>query len=171
MGRGVTAEDNLRAGRVRNNATVEERLRFYGWVVTDAGCWEWQGGRHTNGYGGLMIRGKSRKVHRLAYEEWVGPIPDDLVIRHRCDNPPCINPEHLMVGTDRDNARDKVERGRQTRNYGERNGLTTLTTAEVFEIRQEYSRGVLTQAMLGEAYGVSRATIGNIVGGKTWTQI
>jgi hypothetical protein len=84
------------------------RLEKVGWDVTESGCWVWKGRRNSHGYGLY----NHQRVHRLMYEQKVGPIPDDLMIRHACDNPPCINPDHLLLGTMADNMGDMVERGR-----------------------------------------------------------
>ena len=94
-------------------AWTEESLReawpgFY--VVSDRGCHEWSRARDWRGYGRLRMKGRSPGAHRLAYELFVGPIPEGQVVRHRCDNPCCVNPDHLEVGTHVDNARDCIER-------------------------------------------------------------
>lgn len=140
--------------RNRQEASLLERLQFYGWQVTGTGCWEWCGKRDAAGYGVLNLDQVPHRTHRLAYETWVGSIPDGLLIRHKCDNPPCINPEHLETGTHADNARDKVKRGRAPRK---------LTEQDVLDIRREYGYGVLTQQMLADVYGVSRSTVGNVM--------
>jgi hypothetical protein len=95
--------------------------RFWSKVVwRDDGCWEWTGmrikssraTRNGSGYGYLWLEGKMVRAHRLAYELFVGPIPDGALVLHSCDRPWCVNPEHLRVGTHSDNARDCVERQR-----------------------------------------------------------
>jgi hypothetical protein len=95
-----------------NRRSPEERL--WGNIVTDAlGCWIWQGNRDRKGYGRISVKGRTTSTHRLAYRlAHGGDIPDGLVVRHRCDNPPCVNPDHLEIGTPADNSRDMVERGR-----------------------------------------------------------
>jgi hypothetical protein len=92
--------------------TAEERLQYFGWVVKDSGCWEWSGPKHKQGYGRIRWLGKLKLAHVLAYETWVGIITSGLKVRHTCDNPPYINPEHLIVGTQADNVNDMVLRGR-----------------------------------------------------------
>lgn len=92
--------------------TDEERLRQHGWTVMESGCWEWAGFRHKQGYGRLRVLGKLTLAHVLAYKIWRGDVPDGMKVRHTCDNPPCINPEHLLLGTQADNVQDMVSRGR-----------------------------------------------------------
>lgn len=92
------------------------RLVNIGWTITERGCWEWNGKRHEHGYGLLtapLLGLHGVRVHRLMWEMHNGPIENpELVVRHRCDNPPCVNPHHLELGTQADNSRDMFERGR-----------------------------------------------------------
>jgi len=79
------------------------------------GCWEWTSyGRSNYGFITIVLNGKpkSLQAHRISYELFVGPIPEGLLVRHTCDNPPCVNPEHLLTGTTTDNAQDCISRGR-----------------------------------------------------------
>ena len=99
----------------RKERSLDTLLREVGWTVTESGCWEWKGDRDSGGYGMLNAKHlgfEYAKAHRVMYEHAVEPIPDGLLLRHKCDNPPCVNPEHLIPGTTADNARDKIERGR-----------------------------------------------------------
>ncbi len=79
-------------------------------------CWLWEGARNTDGYGYLMVSGRYERVHREAYRVWIGPIPEGLSVLHHCDTPPCYNPDHLFVGTQADNMRDAMLKGRKVRN-------------------------------------------------------
>lgn len=133
-----------------------------GWTVTSDGCWEWDGYRNPNGYGEIKLMYRATRCSRTAYETWVGPIPDGYVVRHKCDNPPCINPDHLEVGTARDNTQDMIRRGRDGIR-GPRNGRTKLSTQQVDEIRREYEAGGVSQYALADTYGVTQATISKIV--------
>lgn len=110
---------------------LEVRLREVGWTVTDSGCWEWNGKGNDNGYGIFSAKRlgiEGARAHRVMYECFVEPIPDDLQLRHKCDNPPCVNPDHLIPGTAADNSRDMVERGR---NWRTRRGPTCANGHDV----------------------------------------
>ena len=76
------------------------------------GCWTWSGGTDRGGYGKFSLKGQGTSAHRASYRILVGPIPGGLEVRHKCDNPPCVNPGHLELGTHADNMRDMAERGR-----------------------------------------------------------
>jgi hypothetical protein len=141
-------------------------LRWHGWTVTSAGCWEFGGPRNSGGYGKLRFAGKHPAAHRLAYEAWVGSIPNGLVVRHRCDNRPCVNPQHLELGTVADNNRDRAERGRSSR--GSKSPNAKLTEDEVTEMRALYTTGGWTYRTLGARYGVSDVMVGNIVRQESW---
>lgn len=84
--------------------------------IMPSGCWEWSGARYHHGYGAIRFGGQTRQAHRVAWERVNGPIPKGLIVRHFiCDNPPCVNPEHLLLGTQGDNIRDRYRRARQQR--------------------------------------------------------
>lgn len=157
---------------VAPGASLDERLRNIGWNVTASGCWEWKGARNRSGYG-FMATGRHAgddpqktipsMAPRVAYAAWVGPIAEGLVVRHRCDNPPCINPEHLELGTKADNNRDAFLR-RRTAN-GERKSSHKLTDQQVSEVRRRYAADPQPYRVLASEFGVSAALIGAIVRG------
>lgn len=128
-------------------------------VVSERGCWEWQGATRSAGYGVMMRDRKILYVHRLSYELWCQPIPEGMVMRHRCDNPCCVNPNHLIYGTQGDNIRDIVERGRHT---GAR-----LNPEQVLAIRASDEPTV----MLASRYGVGVMSINRARRGATWAHV
>jgi hypothetical protein len=106
-------------------------------------------------------------AHQYMYRLTKGSVPEGLVVRHTCDNPSCVNPEHLIVGTYKDNTQDAVARGRNA--FAERSGTAKLTSVEVRAIRALYSCGCgFTQTQLGKAFGVTQANISLIVRGDHW---
>lgn len=150
---------------------LEDRLRLPGWEVTERGCWEWLGKGPGERYGKLTVNGSIVSAHRLAYTLWVGPIPEGCVIRHTCDNPPCINPAHLIPGTHRDNSQDMVKRGRQRDQRGVKHNMHRLVPEQVARIRERYAAGGIRQQDLAEEYGVTQTCISAIVRGKTWRHV
>ena len=152
---------------------IEERLKNNIAVNPASGCWEWTGTK-TKGYGRLCIgnRRKNRHrfvyAHRLAYETWVGPIPDGYFVCHRCDNPPCINPQHLFIGTNRENVLDSMEKGRRYIPVGEKQGKAKLTEQNVREARWERCCDGTSYKDLAKKYGVSATTIRYAIKGITW---
>lgn len=129
-------------------------------------CWDWQAGGHA-GYGTFMHDRKQEYVHRIA---WMivndQRVPDGLVVRHKCDNRRCCNPTHLELGTQVDNMRDMVERGRSAR--GSKATSAVLDEDDVVEILRLLS-GKRMQKEIAAMFGVSRETINAIATGRTWT--
>jgi hypothetical protein len=140
-------------------------------AVKDGECLVWTGsklGKHQ--YGGLKVGKTMLYVHRLSYMINCGEIPEGMVVMHKCDRPQCLNPDHLRLGTQAENIADMHQKNRNTRLRGERNGRAMLTLQQVLEIRSRYKfycRKNGSRAM-AEEFGVTGATIMNIVNGKTW---
>jgi hypothetical protein len=132
-------------------------------------CWVWQGRlRVRGGYGTLQVANKETLAHRLSWQLKNGPIPKGMDILHSCDNPPCVNPDHLRPGTHLDNMREMYAKGRRKTACGERGGNSKLTEATVAAIRSEYQFRKVTLKMLSLKYGVSWATVQKIVAGQSW---
>lgn len=89
--------------------------RFWARIEKTDTCWNWTRGKTKSGYGQMSVHGRKTHMHRFSYELHFGTIPNGLLVCHHCDNPSCVRPDHLFLGTDADNARDKVLKGRQAR--------------------------------------------------------
>lgn len=143
--------------------SLEFHLRKYGHELTPGGCWEFGGPRDKDRYGMVSFQRRTQRAHRVAYEVRNGTSAGDLLVRHICDNPPCVNPDHLIAGTAKQNTGDAKERERLAN--GERHGMHKITDAEVLLIRAEYARGLITQRALAKKYECSQAQVFNIVSG------
>lgn len=143
------------------------RLRY---VSKDprTGCWNWTGSFQSGGYGEISVRGRKLRAHRYFWEDANGPIPAGLIVCHRCDNPKCVNPEHLFLGTHRDNCEDKVSKGRASAGKLERHGHAKLTVASVEEMRAQKEAEGTSYRDLGRAFGVSETVARKAVLGITW---
>jgi len=148
--------------------SIAFRLEGLSWRNPDTGCIEWQGPR-SNGYGRMSIHGKTIATHRLAYAIRHGEVPAGLWVCHHCDNPPCMNPEHLFAGTRQDNVDDRERKGRNIpppiHRY-EDHHKAKLNWEIVGQIRQELL--TMTQAAISRKRGIPPKTISDIVVGKTW---
>jgi hypothetical protein len=146
--------------RDRVNAPQIRRLgaRLWPRVTRGDGCWEWTGTRGEKGYGRLTADGRTVQAHRLAWELTNGPIPAGLHVLHRCDNPPCVRPEHLFLGSNLDNIADRHAKGRNARNRGPACGHAKLTAADVVAIRAAAAQGASNRWLAGR-YGVAHQTI------------
>lgn len=137
---------------------LREKLKAYS-KVSPSGCWEWQRGKAGNGYGVISVgHQKQDYAHRVSYREFVGDIPDGLLIRHKCDNTCCCNPEHLELGTQRDNMQDCKKRGRMSMppvHRGDDNHKTKLSESDVaFIVSSD-----LSNVELAKMFNVSAAAI------------
>lgn len=156
---------------VRAIRSLRERFYALGWTIAPSGCWEWAASRNARGYGQISsgprdADGKTRPLlaARVSWELHRGPIPEGLVICHRCDNPPCVNPDHLFLGTRSDNNADMAAKHRTLN--GERRPQAKLTDTQVEEIRARHAAGGITHNALAEEYGVSQPAISLIISGK-----
>lgn len=134
-------------------------------VAIGDGCWEWTGPRGTKGYGLIQIAGVSHATHRLSWELKHGLIPDGLCILHRCDNPPCVRPSHLFLGTPGDNNRDTSAKGRNK--YGEAHGRSKLTIDQAVAIRSRRLAGESVSSLSRE-FDIARGVVRQIAAGTLW---
>jgi hypothetical protein len=137
------------------------------WAKTEkdeaTGCVEWTGTKTVDGYGHFSLEGKVVIAHRLAFEWSNGPIPPGLVVRHRCDNPRCVNTDHLQTGTHADNGHDRHERGRAPKPYYR---TTEKERADIISLTEARRSGALpgaTRDYLADLYEVSPVTIGYVL--------
>lgn len=153
--------------------TVEDRFWNKVNKVPD-GCWEWIAFCDRYGYGRFLLDGKATSAHRIsAY--WHGILPtlqSALYVCHRCDNPKCVNPDHVFVGTPKDNASDMMKKNRHARTSqpGSKHGMSKLTEDDVLKIRLLRATG-LTHRKIAEQFGVSSSMVTYILNGKNWKHI
>ena len=132
-------------------------------------CLEWIGHRLRTGYGRKRISGRMTLVHRAVWGALNGPIPDGLNVLHRCDNPPCCNVDHLFLGTQGDNNKDRHQKGRSRggRLQGEKHHQAKLSVGDVLAIRASADRS----GALAERYGMTRSNINSIRSGRRWSHV
>lgn len=136
-------------------------------------CWPWMAAVRNpkDGYGAFWLNGRHHPSNRIAWALSRGQIPDGMVVCHKCDNPSCCNPDHLFLGTPKENNDDKVSKKRHC--FGERNGFSRLTEADVSEIKSQKPQGRAAHGLrkrLASKYGVSAATITD-VWSRRWTHL
>lgn len=155
-----------RARKPRYDSDVPSRLvERSAWVGE---CLEWTGLRDKDGYGIITVDARPHRAHRVAYELVHGKIAPGLLLRHRCDNPPCIRVDHLVPGTRSDNSRDMRERDRSLK--GERNPSARLTVGEVAAIKRDLLQGQ-TLSAVAMRYGIGTSTAGRIRKGASWADV
>lgn len=152
--------------------TAEERFMRFVFPEPMSGCWLWVGAEDKDGYGIFQKDRHPIKAHRYSYSIFVAPIPDNFVIRHKCDTPSCVNPDHLDCGTHKQNVKDMYDRKRNADFRGSGCGHNKLTESDVIEIKkclENYKFGMLK--ILGEKFGVTNKAISEIKSGRNWGHI
>jgi DNA-binding XRE family transcriptional regulator len=158
---------------------VDTKDRFFSKVDMSSGCWIWQGAINEGGYGIFWDNNKPIRAHRWSFKFFNGELNDDICVLHNCpegDNPLCVNPHHLFLGTRADNIQDMVSKGRQNfsgpgAHKGEKHHLSVLSEGEVVEIRKIRESDKLSYQELATLFGVSKPTIQAIIKGFTWRHL
>lgn len=146
---------------------IKDRLIALSIPEPNSGCWIWAGCVNSDGYGAIGINGKAIGAHRVAYEQFVGPIAKGMHVLHRCDVRPCVNPDHLYLGTHADNMGDREQRGRANHKRGAEHPEAKLTEDQVRAIRVDPR----LQRDIAASYGVSLALIGFIKTRRAWKHV
>lgn len=153
---------------VLDNAHVD---RFWDKVnkVEDS-CWEWTGSKRRK-YGRVSVYRKSFSAHRVAYFLNEGVDPKGEIVMHKCDNPICVNPEHLSLGSNKDNTDDMMSKNRGTKQFrsGENHRMSKLTNENILDIREK--SGKFTQKEIAKIYSVDQALISRIINNKLWKTV
>lgn len=148
---------------VKPGCQIAAAERFELYVDRSEGCWLWRGTIGAGGYGQIRVDGVKIQAHRFSYEHHRGPIPTGLHVMHSCDNPPCVNPEHLSVGSRSDNMRDMASKRRGNAHHNDqRHPSARLTDAQVAEIRRLAVRGI-PRRDIARQFGVSESHTGNLI--------
>lgn len=154
--------------------TPDVQARFWQKVNRSGACWEWTAACSGNGYGAFKIRGQQWGAHQVSYLLHHGPIVRGMVVMHTCDNPRCVNPDHLKLGTYSDNSQDRDRKFRRRRtsadHVGEANPKARITEAQAIEIIGMIRDGV-PRREIASLYGVKRSLISDIRSGRTWRHI
>lgn len=150
--------------------SAAERLAKSTGPRTPTGCREWTGHRDKNGYGTVRYRGRRYKAHVLAFLVSSGqPLEPGFIVRHTCDNPPCLDEGHLLLGTHADNAADRVARNRSAHPLGEQNPQAKLTAKSVVQVRLRLAAGESCTS-IARSFDVNRKTISKIANNLTWKE-
>lgn len=138
-------------------------------INPETGCMIWNGNKSADGYGEYYFCGKTLRVHREAYRFVNGDFDDRLIVCHRCDNPSCANPDHLFLGTNRDNTNDMLAKGRSAK--GERHGNSRLTSESVLAIRKMREEEGKSFRDIGVAFGICKEAARQVCARKRWGHV
>ena len=180
ISRYIRIAELTRKRKYKNNPKLYKKYIYEFWnrVIKTNNCWMWNGSRLNSKNKNNLVYGifqiykngiqKSYMAHRISWFLKNGDIPDNLMVCHKCDNPLCVNPDHLFLGTNIDNMKDMVSKRRSA--SGDKNGRRKLNEEKIKEIIKRYRTGEYSTS-LGREYGVSSGTICSVAEGKTWKNI
>jgi len=154
-----------------NKINEKDKKRFLSKIQKTDACWIWIGTIKPNGYGQFGLNYKIHYAHRFAYKLFIGEITKDLCVLHKCDNRRCVNPNHLFLGTLKDNVEDCIKKGRNKLPpilRGENHGSSKLKLSDVVAIRRMYQQKEYTMVFLGKLFGVKKSQISKIINKKLW---
>lgn len=135
--------------------------RFLSKVKKENNCWIWTRCKNYFGYGLFHYKNKAEKAHRVSYELYLGKIPKNLCVLHKCDIPSCVNPEHLFLGTKKDNTQDMINKGRK-------GGCHKLTKSEIKEIIDLYTTGKYSQRKIGHMFNTCQTNVSRVI---NWSKL
>ena len=134
-------------------------------IKSDDGHWYWTGRKDKDGYGKFRVDGKDNRAHRIAWERVNGPMPEGMQALHNCDTPPCVRPDHVFPGTNLDNMRDKMAKGRWWSRY-----VRPSRRKIDFEIARQIRAAAGTQIHIADQFGVSQQLVSRIRAGRAWPE-
>lgn len=142
--------------------------RFWGKIKVDinSDCWNWCGNKDKDGYGKIYYLGSHHRTHRVSYSIYKGKIPTDMCVLHRCDNPSCVNPNHLFIGTPADNNQDRAKKHRSRNQNGVLNNRVKLSVDNVIYILEHKEK---KQQELASQFGISQIQVSRIRRGLRWS--
>lgn len=152
--------------RRERGGPVAQRFEKYVMPEPNSGCHIWIGNRPDGRYGRFWVAGNGLLAHRAAWQLFRGPIPDGLAVLHRCDNPPCVNPGHLFLGTFQDNSDDMLSKGRSA--WGDRCWKARIDMEDAAGVIAMYEAGGSRQSDIAARFGLTQSTVSKIIRGDTW---